>query len=204
MSSSSKGTSPAKSVTAVAAAAGMLAAAAFATVAGAQTRPATLPATGPTTAATRNGDGGDGVRKTDQGLVLNFRDASINVVLDELSAAAGFIVVKEFTPQGRVTLTSRQPVSPEEAVSLLNTVLNNAGASAIQQDRILKIVAKDRAKKLNVPVRSGSDPTKIAKTDELITQVIPLRHASATELRQDLQPLIAPEADFTANASSNS
>ena len=202
--SSSERTSPTKTVTnaATTVAAALLA---VATVVRAQTRPTSAPTiTGPTTASTRNGDGGEGVRKTDQGLVLNFRDASINVVLDELSAAAGFIVVKEFTPQGRVTLTSRQPVSAEEAVSLLNTVLNNAGASAIQQDRILKIVAKDRAKKLNIPVRSGSDPSKIAKTDELITQVIPLRHANATELRQDLQPLIAPEADFTANASSNS
>src|SRR2546423_7366001 len=78
------------------------------------------------------------------GLLLNFKDANIDAVLDELSSAAGFIVVKEVKPEGRVTLVSKQSVSPTEAVGLLNTVLRNAnqttGYTAIQQGRILKIV----------------------------------------------------------------
>ncbi len=159
----------------------------------------------PTTApaSLRNGNGDGGIEKRNGGLILNFQDTSIEVVLDELSAVAGFIVVKEVRPTGRVTLTSRQPVSNEDAVSLLNTVLLQAGYGAIQQGRILKIVPRDQAKRLNIPVRSGNDPNAIEPTDELITQVIPLRYADAMELRQDLQPLINPQADFTSNASSN-
>ncbi len=142
-------------------------------------------------------------KQNGSGMTLNFVDASIDVILDELSTAAGFIVVKEVKPEGRVTLVSKQPVSGEEAVTLLNTVLRNAGYAAIQQERVLKIVNKDAAKRLNIPVRSGSDPSKIVKTDELITQVIPLRFADATQLKTDLAPLVSSEADFTANASSN-
>jgi general secretion pathway protein D len=102
-----------------------------------------------------------------------------------------------------VTLVSKQPVNAAEAISLLNTVLKNAGYAAIQQERILKIVRRDAAKRANIPVRTGSDPAKIANTDELITQVIPLRQADAVQLRQDLAPMISTEADFTANQSSN-
>lgn len=155
-----------------------------------------------TTAPTRAGDTG-GITRSNGGLVLNFRDASIDVVLDELSKAAGFIIVKESPTEGRVTLTSRRPVSPEDAVELVNTVLHNAGYSAIRQGRILKIVRSDEARHLNIPVRSGSEPEEIPATDELITQVIPLRHADAMQLLQDLQPLVNPDADFAANASSN-
>lgn len=166
--------------------------------------PATQPAaptTAPTTAPARSLTG---VTKQNGGsMTLNFVDANIDVILDELSAAAGFIVVKEVKPEGRVTLVSKQPVTPEEGVSLLNTVLRKAGYAAIQQDRVLKIVNKDAAKRLNIPVRSGNDPEKIARSDELITQVIPLRYADATQLKNDLAPLISSEADFTANASSN-
>jgi general secretion pathway protein D len=170
--------------------------------------PATAPSTAPSTtafSATRpNGNGVHGVTtQPGGGLLLNFKDASIDAVLDELSSAAGFIVVKEVKPEGRVTLVSKQAVSPDEAVSLLNTVLRNAKYAAIQQGRILKVVNADAAKRLNIPVRSGSDPEKIANTDELITQVIPLRYADATQLKQDLQPMINPSADFTSNASSN-
>ena len=165
--------------------------------------PETQPTTQPTTAPARNNNGPPGIERSEGGLVLNFRDASIDVVLDELSAAAGFIIVREAKPTGRVTLTSRQPVSPTDAVVLINTVLHNNGYTAIQQGRILKIVESARAKKLNIPVRSGNNPDEIDNTDELITQVIPLRHADAVQLKEDLAPLINPEADFTANASSN-
>ncbi|HEV2296158.1 MAG TPA: type II secretion system secretin GspD [Tepidisphaeraceae bacterium] len=174
----------------------------------AQVAPTTAPAADATTAPSdiRNGNATTSPHITTQpsgSLVLNFKDASIDSVLDELSSAAGFIVVKEVKPEGRVTLISKQPVSPTEAISLLNTVLKNAGYAAIQQERILKIVRRDAAKRANIPVRSGADPSKIAMTDELITQVIPLRQADAMQLRQDLAPLISTEADFTANQSSN-
>ena len=154
----------------------------------------------------RNGNGGEpgGITREGGGLVLNFNDASIDVVLDELSAAAGFVIVKQANPEGRVTLTSRQPVSADDAVALVNTVLAVNGFSAIQQGRILKIVKTEDARTLNIPVRVGSEPADIAPTDELITQVVPLRHAVATQLVEDLKPLIEEErTDITANASSN-
>jgi general secretion pathway protein D len=171
----------------------------------ATTAPATTPpaATSPTTRSNGRPATTRGITDERGGLVLNFQDASIDVVLDELSAAAGFIVVKEVRPEGRVTLVSRRPLSPSDAISLLNTVLRNAGYTAIQQERILKIVARDAAKRLNIPVRTGNDPAQIAATDELITQVIPLRFADATQLKTDLQPLVNPDADFASNASSN-
>src|SRR5690606_32278396 len=49
----------------------------------------------------------DALQRANGGLLLNFRNASINVILDELSAEAGFIIVREVEPQGRVNLTSR-------------------------------------------------------------------------------------------------
>jgi general secretion pathway protein D len=134
---------------------------------------------------------------------FNFKDASVDAVLDYLSETAGFIVVKEVTVSGRVTVLSKQPVTPEEAVTLLNTVLRVNGYTAIQMGRILKITTLDSAKKESIPVHFGSDPNEIPQTDELITQVIPVRSVDAVKLKTDLQPLIG-SADFTANAGSNS
>jgi general secretion pathway protein D len=180
--------------------------------------PTTAPAIAPPAAPTSAPGNGNGrrnltppganaqgsVQVAREGITFNFQDVSIDAVLDELSAAAGFVVVKQVAPQGRVTLVSKQPISADEAVSLLNTVLKNAGYAAIQQDRILKIVGATDATKMNIPVRTGRDPSKIANTDELITQVIPLRYSDATQLKTDLAPLISATAVFTSNASSNS
>ncbi len=177
------------------AAVGLIAAPAFAQDAAADDAPATAP--------TRPGAGPGGVTRSNGGLVFDFRGASINTVLDELSTAAGFIIVRQVEPEGTVTLTSRQPVNPEEAVTLLNTVLYEAGYVAVKQGRILKVVDRDDAGSQPIPVRSGSDPAVIEPTDELITQIIPLRHADATQLLEDLKPVVNPEAPFTANGSSN-
>src|SRR5882724_8715870 len=68
----------------------------------AQDQPTTAPAvtatTAPTTTASTqpNHNGIHGVTIAPGGnLMLNFKDASIEAVLDELSSAAGFIVVKQ-------------------------------------------------------------------------------------------------------------
>src|SRR3954452_22185334 len=176
--------------------------------AGATSRPAgaaTQPAT--TQAATRPAANGvHGITtQPGGGLMLNFKEASIDSVLDELSAAAGFIVIKQVPKlEGRVTLVSKQPVTPDQAIPLLNSVLKNAGYAAVQQGRTLKINSFDKTKLANIPVKTVSDPSKVEDTDELITQVIPLKGADAMQLKQDLSPLMSADADFTANASSNS
>jgi general secretion pathway protein D len=167
----------------------------------AQAPPTTQPATRPTTQPA-NGQ----IIRADGGIILNFKDASIDTVLEQLSDHAGFVVVKETKPEGRVTLLSKQPVKRDEILPILNTVLRNAGTgyTAIQQGRVLRIVARDKAKRMPIPVRTGNDPKAIEPTDELVTYVIPIRYADAMQLKTDLGPLISPEADFSANASSNS
>ena len=102
--------------------------------------------TAPTTATTLPARNNDGRHITSQpaGIMLNFKDVSIDTVVDELSAAAGFIVVKEVKPQGRVTLVSARPLPPADVVPLLNTMLKNTGTgyTAIP---ILKIVSLNPA-----------------------------------------------------------
>jgi len=139
----------------------------------------------------------------DTGILLNFKDASLDAVLTYLSEVAGFVVVKEVEVTGRVTVISRQPLNVEEAVSLINTVLKGEGYAAVRMGRMLKIVTLEEARKMSIPVRSGSDPEEIEASDDLITQVIPVRYADATKLKQDLASLIPSYADLSANESSN-
>jgi general secretion pathway protein D len=163
--------------------------------------PTTLPTSVPTTMPATQPVGPWG--PTSQ-ISLNFKDASVDAVLDYLSAKAGFIIVKETsTIGGRITMVSKSPVTPDEAVSLLNTVLAQQGYTAIQMGRVLKIVSKDKGRTSAIPVHFGADPTKIAQTDELITQVIPVSSVDAVKLKTDLQPLIATDASWSANGASN-
>lgn len=136
-------------------------------------------------------------------LRFNFRDVPLDTVLDYLSEAAGFSVVREATVEGRVDIVSMQPLNKDEAVNLLNSVLNDRGYTAIRNGRILTIVRSEDAKQKNIPVRSGASPEAIPATSEMVTQVIPVRHADVTQLLENLTPLLPSYAVASANESSN-
>lgn len=139
----------------------------------------------------------------DMEILLNFKDVSLETVLEYLSEVAGLVVVADDYLGDRLTVISRQPLNVDEAISLINTILKEKGYAAIRMGRILKIVSLTEAKKMNIPVQSGSDPEKIIPGDELVTHVIPIRFANAMRLREDLASLMPDYADLSANEDSN-
>lgn len=138
------------------------------------------------------------------GILLNFQGASLSDVLNYLSEAAGFVIVQEAQVSGTVNIVSRQAISPEEAVDLLNTVLVEKGFIAIRNGRILKIVNKKDALKRDLPVQMGSEPDLIPRKDQMVTQILPLRYGEAAKLIENLRPLLADSATISANEGSNS
>ena len=136
-------------------------------------------------------------------ITFNFQDASLDAVLDFLSEEAGFIVVKTVAVRGRVSAMSRQPVSADEAFALLETLLQQNGYAAVRAGRTVKIIALTQAKQETIPVRIGTDPSKVEASDRVITQVIPLRFVDATKLKDNLTPLLPSYAELSANESGN-
>jgi len=136
-------------------------------------------------------------------LRFNFKDAPIQTVLDYLSRVAGFVVVKAVDVSGSVNLESQQPVTPDEAIELLDTVLKEQGCAAIRSGRTLTIVRRDQARTRDVPVRRGNDPNAIAKTDRVVTQIIPVRRTTVKELVDNLRDLLPSDATISSNEKSN-
>ena len=139
------------------------------------------------------------------GLLLNFRDAPLQAVLEYLSEQAGLIVINDTQVQGRITVVNRQPITLDEAINLINTLLMEQGYTAVRRDKLLRVVRIQDAKLDAIPVRFGNDPEKIGRSDSVITQVIPIKYAEAVDLAEDLSPLIDKTfAEVAANKSSNS
>lgn len=158
------------------------------------------PVPAPAAAPTRTFDDGE------KGLRMNFRGVPLEMVLDYLSDAAGFIIVLETEVKGRVDAWSNAPLGKQDAVDLLNTVLAKNGYAVIRNGRTLRVISREDARTKDVPVKSGRDPEEISKSEEMVTQIIPVRYANATQLIQNLQPLIPAYArdSFSANESGNS
>lgn len=139
----------------------------------------------------------------ERNLRLNFRGAPLDLVLDYLSEAAGFIIILETEVRGKIDVWSNQPVSQVEAIELLNQVLAKNGYAALQEGRTLTIITKDEAKKRDTPVRTGSDPAGIPRSEQVVTQIIPVKFVNATQLSRDLQPLFPTSATIASNEGGN-
>ncbi|HEX8913400.1 MAG TPA: secretin N-terminal domain-containing protein, partial [Humisphaera sp.] len=132
-------------------------------------------------------------------------NADANEVLRYLSERAGLTINPEVAipPSAKITTTSIQAsVTADEAIAQMNPQLKPAGIYILRQGTQLRVVNWETAKK-NTKVFLGADPDLIPDTQELITQVVPLRNVDATRLRQDLATIIPIGSDVAANAASN-
>lgn len=136
-------------------------------------------------------------------LRLNFRNAPLDTVLEYLSDAAGFVINKEATLRGTVDVWSKDPITPTEAVDLLNSVLRKNGYAVTRSGRILTVIELENAKTSDLEVVVGSNPEEVSKSEEVVTQVIPVRHANAPQLVNNLQVLLPTSASLSANESAN-
>ena len=136
-------------------------------------------------------------------VTLNFKDTPLEAVIDQLSEMTGLVIVKDMALEGRITIISKQPMNVDEALQLLNSVLKEKNLVGLRTGRVLKLVKLDDAKKHNIPVHTGNDPEKIEPSDEVITQVIPIKFIDAQQLKKDFAPLVPGYADLSSNQGSN-
>ena len=139
----------------------------------------------------------------EEGLRMNFRNVPLEMVLDYMSEAAGFSIIAETDISGEVSVWNNRPLNKEQAVSLLDSILNEKGYAAIRVGNTLKIVSSGNAITENIPVRTGNDPAAIPQSDRTVTQIIPVRYTGAKDLIENLEPLLPENASMTANESSN-
>lgn len=92
--------------------------------------------------------------------------------------------------QGTVTLATPKPVSPADALSLLEMVLGWNNARLVYSGGRYNVVAADQALVGNVAPRTG--PASNARGFEVRT--VPLRYVSATEMEKILKPYARPNA----------
>ncbi|CAN5232980.1 hypothetical protein BH09SUM1_BH09SUM1_14910 [soil metagenome] len=134
---------------------------------------------------------------------FNFRGVPADDVLEAMSKTLGLAIVKSVQLTGNVNVVSHQPLNTEDAVALLNTIIDGQGYTGILNGRTLTIVRRDEARTKSIPVRRGADPEKIPDNTQMVTQIIPVKHASVKELVPQLEALIPSYATMTANESTN-
>ncbi len=132
---------------------------------------------------------------------LNLKDADIQVLIATVSEITGKNFIVGPNVQGKVTVVSARPMKPDEIYDVFLSVLRVHGYAAINAGSMIKIVPEAMAQQDGSGGLNGGHGHE---SDELITQIVPVKHVSATELVPILRPLMPQGAQLIAHPGSNS
>ncbi|BDU15511.1 type II secretion system secretin GspD [Lysobacter auxotrophicus] len=141
-----------------------------------------------------------GLGATTGSATFNFEGESLHAVV---KAILGDMLGQNYViapgVQGTVTLATPKPVSPAEALNLLEMVLGWNNARLVYSGGRYNIVPGDQALPGNVAARTGEAST--ARGFEVRT--VPLKYVSATEMEKILKPYARPNAIVNVDNSRN-
>ena len=136
-------------------------------------------------------------------VAMDFDEVDIKVFIKFISTITGANFVLDKDVKGTINVVSPSKVSPEEAYRVFESVLEVYGFTTIPSGSIVKIVplrsAKDRGVETlvspNIPLRGSQD--------NMVTQIIPLKHANSEDLQKILAPLVSKTSVIAADSKSN-
>jgi general secretion pathway protein D len=132
---------------------------------------------------------------------LNMKDADIQALIATVSEITGKNFIVGPNVEGKVTVVSAKPMKPDEIYDVFLSVLRVHGFAAVPAGSMIKIVPEAAAEQEGA---AGIDGNRAHSADELVTQIVPVKHVSAAELVPILRPLMPQSGQLIAHAASNS
>ncbi len=130
-------------------------------------------------------------------ITMDFDQVDIRVFIKFISEITGKNFVVDRRVKGKVTVLSPTKINVDEAYKVFESVLEIHGLTAVPAGEVTKIVPSITARQKNVTLRRT--PRQLARPgDTFVTQIIPLAHASANELRKIMLPLVSKEGILIA------
>jgi general secretion pathway protein D len=124
------------------------------------------------------------VKVTAEGVLVDFQDADLRLVVTALAEAGGLNVVYSDLPARRVTLRMKQPVPKENLLALLKSLAQSNGLRVIEEPNFLRLEAAGAVDSL-----AGQKDTTGAAPEEVRLFVYRLKHVRAARLGNTLQSL---------------
>jgi len=134
---------------------------------------------------------------------FNVVNADIHDILKFMSDETNLTIIASDRVQGKITIVNLKDITIDEALEALKTALNTLNFTTIRVNRTIVIIPIDEAKTKPLRVQMGSDPEEIASSDEMITQIIPLKYADASEMAVNFKSLVPKNADIFADTNNN-
>ena len=129
-------------------------------------------------------------------VTLNMKGADINAVISSVAEATGKNFIVDPRVKGKVTIISSKSMKQSELFQVFLAILDVHNFAAIPVgNNIFKIVPDSEAKQSSTPDNGSGE--------EIVTQVVEVKHISAAQLVPILRPLVPPQGHLAAHAQTN-
>ena len=106
-------------------------------------------------------------------ITMNFQNVDIPVLAKFISEITGRNFIIDESVRGKVTIISPSKVTPEQAYSIFQSVLQVKGFTTVQAGKIIKIEPA-RNVRSNAPLTESQTPAE-ARGDEYVTRMVRLK-----------------------------
>jgi len=129
-------------------------------------------------------------------VTLNMKAADINAVISTVAEATGKNFIIDPRVKGKVTIISTKSMNKDQLYQVFLAILDVHGFTAVPAGGgVVKILPDSDAKHSGTP----SD----GKGEEMVTQVVEIKHIAAAQLVPILRPLVPPQGHLAAHAQTN-
>ncbi len=130
-----------------------------------------------------------GKQDSERFISIDFNNVDINVFIKFISELTSRNFVVDQRVRGKVTIISPSKISVEEAYKVFESVLEVHGFTTIKAGEVTKIVPSPDARSKNIETRLKEEAA--SPEDRVVTQLIPLKFASPSEIKKLFAPLVS-------------
>lgn len=121
-----------------------------------------------------------------QDQVVNFNQAEIQAVIDDVSAVTGYTFIVDPNVRGRVTITSQTPLSPEQYFQVFLSTMRVHGFAVVPTaSGAYQIVPEQAGARTSSPVNAD------VRGDQYVTAVVRLNHAGTRDALGVVRPMVS-------------
>ncbi|MEJ2657786.1 MAG: type II secretion system secretin GspD [Desulfobacterales bacterium] len=132
---------------------------------------------------------------------IDFNNVDINVFIKFISELTSKNFIVDQRVRGKVTIISPSRISVKEAYKVFESVLEVHGYTTIKAGEVTKIVPSPDARSKDIETLLKKEA--VSPADKVVTQLIPLKYASADEIKKLFAPLVSKSSVILAYSPTN-
>jgi general secretion pathway protein D len=134
-------------------------------------------------------------------VTMDFRGVEIGTLVKFIGELTGKNFVIDERVRGKVTVISPTKITVDEAYKVFESILEVYGFATVPAGKVIKVVPATEARGMSLTTTVGTEA--LPDTDTMVTQIVPIRHATVNDVKALFTPLVSKNSLLVAYQPTN-